>query len=241
MDSLGIQNIWLFVLAGWALNLTPGPDVFYMVSHALRAGVRAGAVAAAGITAGCFVHVAAATVGLSALIAASSVAFTALKWLGAAYLVYVGLQMLRAKAPAFAANAEARNSAANAPQAMAVNTTQSIANNDHMTLTLGSNSLKKVFLQGFWTNVLNPKVALFFLAFLPQFIHPDAAHPSLAFLALGVLFNLNAIPVNMGYVLLAAWVSQRVDVVQRSLHWLERVAGALFVGLGVKLALSTQD
>ena len=233
MDSLGIQNIWLFVLAGWALNLTPGPDVFYMVSHALRDGLRAGAVAAAGITAGCFVHVAAATVGLSALIAASGVAFTALKWLGAAYLVAVGWQMLRAKAPAFVAQDAAPNTT--------INTTNTIANNDHVTVTCAQKSLRKVFLQGFWTNALNPKVALFFLAFLPQFIRPDAAHPGLAFLALGVLFNLNAIPVNMGYVLLAAWVSKRVDVVQRSLHWLERVAGALFVGFGVKLALSAPD
>jgi threonine/homoserine/homoserine lactone efflux protein len=237
MDTLGIQNIWLFVLAGWALNLTPGPDVFYMVSHALRSGVRAGATAAAGITAGCFVHVAAATLGLSALIAASSVAFTALKWVGATYLVYVGVQMLRAKAPSFAV----QDAAQNVVHKTQVNTTQLIANNDHMAVTLASNFLKKVFLQGFWTNALNPKVALFFLAFLPQFIRPDVAHPSLAFLALGVLFNVNAIPINMGYVLLAAWVSKRVDVVQRSLHWLERVAGALFVGFGVKLAFSARD
>ncbi len=201
MDSLGIPNIWLFVLAG------------------------------------CFVHVAAATVGLSALIAASGVAFTALKWLGAAYLVVVGWQMLRAKAPAFVAQDAASNTTKNTTK----NTTNTIANNDHMTVTYAQKSLRKVFLQGFWTNALNPKVALFFLAFLPQFIRPDAAHPGLAFLALGVLFNLNAIPVNMGYVLLAAWVSKRVDVVQRSLHWLERVAGALFVGFGVKLALSAPD
>ena len=132
MDSLGIQNIWLFVLAGWALNLTPGPDVFYMVSHALRDGLRAGAVAAAGITAGCFVHVAAATVGLSALIAASGVAFTALKWVGAAYLVVVGWQMLRAKAPAFVAQDAAPNTTKN--------TTNTIANNDHMTATYAPKS-----------------------------------------------------------------------------------------------------
>jgi threonine/homoserine/homoserine lactone efflux protein len=149
--------------------------------------------------------------------------------------------MLRAKAPAFAVHDEARGAASDESQVTSINTTQSIANNDHLAMTLASNSLKKVFLQGFWTNALNPKVALFFLAFLPQFIRPDVAHPSLAFLALGVLFNLNAIPVNMGYVLLAAWVSKRVDVVQRSLHWLERVAGALFVGFGVKLAFSARD
>jgi RhtB (resistance to homoserine/threonine) family protein len=216
--DLGIQNIWLFILAGWALNLTPGPDVFYMVTHSLKSGWRAGTVAAAGITAGCFVHVAAATVGLSALIAASSTAFTVLKWVGAAYLVYVGWQML-----CFKANPSAMDSVA-APAIF------------HW--AGGQKDYIKIFKQGFLTNVLNPKVALFFLAFLPQFVSPASTHPSLAFLCLGVLFNLNAIPVNLGYVTLAAWVSQRTAAVQRGMHWLERAAGALFIGFGVKLALN---
>jgi RhtB (resistance to homoserine/threonine) family protein len=214
MNDLGIQNLWLFILAGWALNLTPGPDVFYMVTHALKSGWRAGVVAAAGITAGCFVHVAAATVGLSALITASATAFTVIKWIGAAYLVYVGWSMLTSKASA-------------------VNPLSGQAS--------PFNALpmyRKIFLQGFYTNVLNPKVALFFLAFLPQFISPAATQPWLAFLALGVLFNVNAIPVNIGYVLLATWVSQRATVLQRGMHWLELAAGALFIGFGVKLALS---
>ena len=218
MTDLGIHNLVLFVLAGWALNLTPGPDVFYMVTQALRNGWRAGTVAVAGICAGCLVHVTAATVGLSALVAASTTAFTVLKWVGAAYLVYVGFKMLTSKVN---------------PNAM-----NNIAACADSTLATDQLSYRKVFLQGFWTNTLNPKVALFFLAFLPQFISPSAAHPSLAFLFLGVLFIVNSIPINMGYVLLAAWVSQRAGVVQRSLHWLERVAGAVFIGFGVKLALS---
>ncbi len=216
--DLGIQNLWLFILAGWALNLTPGPDVFYMVTHAVKSGWRAGAVAAGGITAGCFVHVAAATVGLSALVSASATAFTVLKWVGATYLVYVGWQMLTSKAN---------------PKAMNV-----IAACAFYARALAQLDYKKVFLQGFYTNVLNPKVALFFLAFLPQFISPASAHPTLAFLFLGVLFNLNSIPVSLGYVSLAAWVSQRSGLVQRGLHWLERAAGALFIGFGVKLAQS---
>jgi RhtB (resistance to homoserine/threonine) family protein len=216
--DLGIQNIGLFILAGWALNLTPGPDVFYMVTHSLKSGWRAGAVAAAGITAGCFVHVAAATVGLSALIAASSTAFTVLKWVGAAYLMYVGWQMLSAKAH---------------PSAM-----DSVAAPAILQRASGQKHYVKIFKQGFLTNVLNPKVALFFLAFLPQFVSATSTHPSLAFLFLGVLFNLNAIPVNLGYVTLAAWVSQRTTALQRGMHWLERAAGALFMGFGIKLALS---
>ncbi len=219
MADLGIQNIGLFILAGWALNLTPGPDVFYMITHALKSGWRAGAVAAAGITAGCFVHVAAATVGLSAIITASATAFTVIKWIGAAYLVYVGWGMLTSKAPD--ANSLDHPLAASAQLEPSTQT-----------------NYRKIFMQGFYTNVLNPKVALFFLAFLPQFISPTAAQPWLAFLVLGVLFNVNAIPVNLGYVTLAAWVSQRATALQHGMHWLERAAGVLFIGFGIKLALS---
>ena len=165
LDHLGV-----FIAAGLLLNLTPGPDVLYIVSHALRAGARAGAVAALGITAGCFVHIVAAAVGVSALIAASATAFGLLKWLGAAYLLYMGLSMLRPCRPG---------------------NPVSIAENDLSTLGNGEKSLKRVFLQGFWTNALNPKVALFFLAFLPQFIAPQARDQTLAFLLLGLLFNFN--------------------------------------------------
>ncbi len=221
MADFGILNLPLFVLAGWVLNLTPGPDVFYMLTHALKSGWRAGAAAVAGICAGCLVHVTAGTVGLSALIAASATAFTVLKWVGAAYLVYVGFKMLTSKANP------------NAIQIVAARAYPALANRGF--------SYPKVFLQGFWTNVLNPKVALFFLAFLPQFISPAAAHPSLVFLFLGVLFIVNSIPIGMGYVLLAVWLSQRAGV-QRGLGnftlWLERVAGAVFIAFGVKLALS---
>jgi threonine/homoserine/homoserine lactone efflux protein len=224
MADLGIQHLTLFILAGWALNLTPGPDVFYMVTHALKGGWRAGTVAAAGIFAGCLVHVAAATVGLSALVASSATAFTILKMVGAAYLVYVGFKMFMSK-PSIAINLIADE---------AINTPATTKNDPHFS----KNNLKKVFLQGFWTNVLNPKVALFFLAFLPQFIAPNSAHPTLAFLTLGIVFNVSAIPINMGYVLLAAWLKQRASVVQRSMHWLERIAGAVFMVFGVKLALT---
>ena len=220
----GIDNLWLFVLAGLALNLTPGPDVFYIVTHGLKSGAKAGVVAAAGITAGCFVHIFAAAVGVSALIAASATAFTLLKWLGAAYLVYVGMGMLLAK------RKSNHKSIA----------TEFVANNDHFVLASQHIPLKKVFLQGFWTNALNPKVALFFLAFVPQFISPQAAHPSLAFLALGLLFNFNGFFVNAAYGLLAAWVAQRAGGLQRGMFWLEKAAGALFVSFGVKLALSSR-
>ena len=102
----------------------------------------------------------------------------------------------------------------------------------------GPAELKAVFFRGFATNALNPKVALFFLAFLPQFIGPAIEHKSLAFLLLGLLFNLNGLAVNIGWAVAAAWLSARVAIVRKSLHWLERAAGAMFLGFGLKLALA---
>ena len=203
--------------AGLLLNLTPGPDVLYIVTHALRSGARAGMVAALGITAGCFVHIFAAAVGVSALMAASATAFTVLKWAGAAYLVYVGLRLLLARG-----GSAMQLGAAGA----------------YSTGATGTNDLKNIFLRGFWTNVLNPKVALFFLAFVPQFIAPGVENKPLAFLLLGLLFNFNGLWVNLGWAVAAAWLARRAGVVQKSMHWLDRIAGALFVGFGIKLALT---
>ena len=202
-------QLLLFIVAGWLLNLTPGPDVLYIVSNSLRGGVRAGMVAALGIFAGCFVHVAIATVGLGALLAASAMAFTVVKFVGAAYLLWMGVRLLRASTPGWTPEA--------AP---------------------AEPDLRRVFRRGFLTNVLNPKVALFFLAFLPQFIAPDASHKTLAFLALGMLFSFNALPVTLGYAWLAAWAANRVQLVRRAMHWLDRAAGVLFIGFGLKLALT---
>jgi threonine/homoserine/homoserine lactone efflux protein len=211
------QSLLLFVLAGLLLNLTPGPDVLYIVSNALRSGARAGVVAALGITAGCFVHIFAAAVGVSALMAASATAFSVLKWAGAAYLVYVGVRLLVAKSPS-AMNLEAGH-------AQFAGAAARIA-------------LKAVFLRGFWTNALNPKVALFFLAFVPQFIAPSVENKPLAFLLLGLLFNFNGLWVNIGWAVAAAWLARRVDAVQRGMRTLDRIAGAMFITFGLKLALT---
>jgi len=98
--------------------------------------------------------------------------------------------------------------------------------------------LRSVFSRGFLTNTLNPKVALFFLAFVPQFIPHDAPHPSLSFLLLGLLFNFNGMWVNFGWAGAAAWMARRVGLVARGVRWLERVAGAIFIGFGIQLALA---
>ncbi len=206
------HSLLLFVAAGLLLNLTPGPDVLYIVTRSLRSGVRAGMVAGLGITAGCFVHITAAAVGVGALMQTSAALFTVLKWVGAAYLLWVGVRMLVSRMPK-----ENVLPIEGVPE---------------------RSSLRSVFLGGFWTNVLNPKVALFFLAFVPQFIVPETANKPLAFFLLGALFNFNAVFVNVGWAVLAGWTARHVGGVRRGMHWLERGAGALFIGFGIRLALA---
>ena len=109
---------------------------------------------------------------------------------------------------------------------------------DALPAGVGGAALRRIFVQGFWTKALNPKVALFFLALLPQFIRPDASDKTVTFLLLGLIFNVNALPINLGYGLAAAWMSARFAQVQRAMGWLERGAGALFVYFGLRLALA---
>jgi threonine/homoserine/homoserine lactone efflux protein len=204
---LGIHDFWLFLLAGLLLNITPGPDMALVMGRSLRDGARAGAVAALGIGAGAFVHIAAAALGLSVILSTSAFAFAIVKWVGAAYLVVIGLMLLLAR-PAEDASA-----------------------------TLKPASLRAVFAQGFLTNVLNPKVALFFLAFLPQFIDPAAPNKALAFIVLGLAFNVTGTAWNLA----VAWGAARMagfSAVKAVRLWLDRVLGALFLGLGIRLALS---
>ncbi|UYO54742.1 LysE family translocator [Rhodopseudomonas palustris] len=207
---LGIHDFWLFVASGLLLNVTPGPDTAYIVGRGLQFGWRGGAAAALGVGTGCLVHVAAAAAGLSALLMASTLAFSVLKWVGAAYLIWLGLRMLLSTPSDFTATAGV------AP-----------------TLSLGS-----VFRQGMLTNVLNPKVALFFLAFLPQFVAADASNKALAFLVLGLIFVVNG---TLYCLALAAFAARAADRLRRSgsvLQWINRGLGALFVALGIRVALA---
>lgn len=205
---LGIHDFWLFIVAGLLLNVTPGPDTLYVVGRGVQMGWRGGAVAALGISAGCLVHVFAAAVGLSALLAASSAAFTAVKLIGAAYLLYIGVRMLLARPPAPADTSE-----------------------------LPTLLLRQVFWQGALTNALNPKVALFFLAFLPQFV--DAASPGkgLAFVALGLVFIFNGTLWNLGMAAFAARAAGRIRRSDGALKWINRVLGGVFVALGIRVAM----
>ena len=205
---LGITDIWLFVMAGLLLNITPGPDMAYIMGRSARLGVRAGAVAALGITTGCWVHITAAALGLSAILATSAEAFFILKLVGAAYLVWVGISLLR-RAGAGSAATENGNAAI---------------------------SLRAIFLQGFLTNALNPKVALFFLAFLPQFISAGAPSKTLAFIVLGLIFCTTGTLVCLAVAWFTARASAALSAGSAVRTWIERALGGLFVLLGVRLA-----
>jgi threonine/homoserine/homoserine lactone efflux protein len=215
---MGVEHLGWFLAAGLLLNLTPGPAVLFVVTTSMRHGVRGGLWAAVGIAAGCFAHIAAAALGVSALLSASTSAFMVLKWVGAIYLMWTGLRLLMPRS-----DQPAPGQRVGPAQGRAVG---------------GScpTDWKSIFARGFCTNALNPKVALFFLAFVPQFITPGAPQHALAFLALGGLFNLNGLWVNAGWAFAAAWMSRHSRAVRNGLHALERTAGALFVTFGLKLA-----
>ena len=208
----GTHDFLLFVVAGLLLNITPGPDMLYIIGRSTAQGVRGGAAAALGIGAGCVVHIVAAALGLSAVLAASATAFTILQYIGATYLVYVGVSLLLSS----------RRPPESAPAA-----------------ALPPATLNQVFMQGFLTNVLNPKVALFFLAFLPQFIDHDAPSKPLALLFLGAVFNVNGTLWN----LFVAWSAARIAAsVQSSrlVAWFNRCIGGFFIYLGIRLAFARQ-
>jgi RhtB (resistance to homoserine/threonine) family protein len=214
---LGISHFPLFVAAVFLLNITPGPDTAYIVGRSVAQGRRAGLVSALGISAGCCVHAVASAVGLTALLAASATAFTIIKFVGAIYLVYLGVRLIMAR-PAPEAAPGPVSAASAAPVA-------------------GSEkSLRALFRQGFWTNVLNPKVVLFFVSFFPQFVAPASDHRVLAFLALGMVFILMSTVWNSFVAWIAGSVTRRFSGKPRVKKILDRLVGTAFVGLGVKLA-----
>jgi threonine/homoserine/homoserine lactone efflux protein len=208
----GTHDLALFVVSGLLLNITPGADTLYIVSRSAASGAKAGAVAALGIAAGCVVHMFAAALGLSAILAASATAFLVVKLAGAAYLVYLGVSMFRSGAPRPAASLPPA-----APPAA---------------------PLPRIFAQGVLTNVLNPKVALFFLAFLPQFIDSGTPDKVTAFLFLGLVFNINGTLWILLVARVAATAGRRVRLAGRWARWMQRAVGGAFIALGVKLALS---
>jgi threonine/homoserine/homoserine lactone efflux protein len=207
---LGIHDLWLFVLSGLVLNITPGPDTAYIVGRSAQLGWRGGAAAALGISAGCLVHVFGCAIGLSALLAASAAPFTAVKWAGAAYLCFIGIKMLLAR------------------ESTPV---------DASPVGVDAMKLSKVFWQGALTNVLNPKVALFFLAFLPQFVEEAAPHKALAFIALGAIFICNGTLWCLGVAAVSARTARRFRQSGAATRWINRALGSMFVYLGARMAM----
>lgn len=217
---LGIVSFPLFALSVLALNATPGPDTAFIVGRSVTAGRTAGMVSALGISAGCCVHLSATVLGLTAILAASAQAFTVIKWIGAAYLVYLGVRMLFARRPKPSTDAAVGPVAATTEAGAAEPT-----------------RLGRVFVQGIWTNLLNPKVVLFFVAFFPQFVAPDAAHKTGAFLVLGAVFIGISTISNCIVAFVAGTLSRRLGASPRAKTLIDRIVGGAFVGLGVRLAL----
>jgi threonine/homoserine/homoserine lactone efflux protein len=203
----GIHHFGLFVVAGILLNLTPGPDTVYILGRSIAQGRGAGIASALGISAGSIFHTTAAALGLSAILANSAIAFGAIRLLGGAYLIFLGVKMIL---------------------------------NRERELSLPSNFRRRTkaaaFRQGVLTNVLNPKVGLFFLAFLPQFIDPSSEMKVLAFLALGFTFVATGTTWCLIVACFASSFSERLRTNETIGLWLSRAAGALFVLLGLRLA-----
>lgn len=226
MEDFGIRHFGAFVAAGVLLNLTPGPDLLYAITRAGAQGPRAGWAAALGTSAGCLVHVVLGALGVAALLAASASALALLKLVGAAWLAWLGLRMLLAPAQAPAPVTRTRGEDG------------TVARHPR---------LADVFREAALINMLNPKVALFFLAFVPQFVAPQAARPGLAFAVLGAVFVFNGTLVTGAVGMAAATAATRLRARAGSASWsramvrigawLPRAIGALFVALGLKLAV----
>jgi threonine/homoserine/homoserine lactone efflux protein len=205
---ISLHNYLLFVLAAVALILVPGPDMLYMLGRCVAQGRRAGILSAIGFNLGGYVHITAAVLGLSAILAASATAFTVVKWVGAAYLVYLGISTLwRKQGPL---------------------TVEAVA---------GGVRGRTILWQAFLSDVLNPKVALFFLALLPQFVDKDAPHPALQILLLGLTVSVIALPTNILIVCCADRITGSFRRNASVSLWLRKGLGVLFIALGLRIAV----
>jgi threonine/homoserine/homoserine lactone efflux protein len=204
---LGTQNLSTFILASFLLWITPGTDTMYILARSITQGRRAGLVSTCGISSGILVHTVFAAFGLSAVLATSALAFTLIKVMGAAYLIYLGLEVLLKKSQSIT------------PQVSAMSGWQ-------------------IYRQGIVTNLFNPKIAIFFLAFLPQFVDPTAGLGALPFLLLGLFFVTGG---TAWCLMIAAFAAKATSTVRRNeqiSRWLERVTGCLYIGLGLNLLSS---
>ncbi len=198
----------VFVLAVLVICITPGPDMIYILTHGISQGTRAGLLAALGMSAGMACHTLAVALGLAALIGSSHLAFEVLRYAGAAYLLYMAWQALR--------------------------------DTSETRLTDGQETVSPatVFRRATITNLLNPKIVLFYLAFLPQFVTASAGHAGLQLLILGLTFTVLGLLIDSLIALLSGQIGERLRKRPRSGSWLNRLAGVVFLGLAAKLALA---
>lgn len=209
---LDINNFSLFAISVFLLSITPGPDMAYVVGQSIANGRRAGVISAAGVALGSCTHALASVIGLTALIAASPFLFTVVKYAGAAYLVYLGISLIRNSFKKKQAGGE---------QPEIKKSTQ----------------LHELLSKGFITTLTNPKVLLFFISFFPQFVAPGSEHYTASLLVLGVAYAVVAFLTDATFAILAgsaAGAFTRNEALQKVL---DRVVGAVFIGLGIRLAL----
>lgn len=202
-------NLALFVTAAVVLLIIPGPAVLYIVARSIAQGRKAGLVSDIGIHSATLIHVAAAALGLSALLASSAIAFSVVKYAGAAYLIWLGLKKL------FGRNEEADPD-----------------------MKLQPHSYRRLFRDGFIVNLLNPKTALFFLAFLPQFVEVERGHVAMQIAFLGLVFTLLGFISDGCYALAAGALGDRLRQSRAYLRFERYVSGVLFIGLGVSAAFA---
>ena len=205
-----LESYLLFVAGSVLLVVTPGPDMAYLLARCVAQGRKAGIVAALGFNVGGYLHLTAALLGLSAMLAASPRAFTAVKWLGAGYLIYLGVRAVIATRPEAVVGA---------------------VEHDHR-------RLRVIFWQAFLSDALNPKVGVFFLAFLPQFVDRDGDGRTVQMLLLGVTVCMIALAINIPLVFVATRVTERLRRSGTLAHRLTQLMGAVFIVLGLRVALT---
>lgn len=210
----GIENYLGFILAAILLNLTPGTDSMYIITRSMAQGQTAGFYSVLGITSGILVHTLLASLGLSVLLANSPTAFMIVKYIGASYLCYLGFKMLTSKQQPLIADS---------------------LSEDEQLATAKSTNHWQIYKQGVLTNVFNPKVALFFLAFFPQFIDSSYAHGMLSFLILGLTFATTGFIWCSCLALLASLLSKNLRENPSIEVVLNKISGVVFIGLGIKL------
>lgn len=202
----GIENYSIFIISSIILSVTPGSDTFYVLGNSISSGRKVGVMSALGTSTGCILHTVMAALGLSAILAKSAIAFNIVKYLGAVYLIFLGIRTLMSKTSLLAK--ENKNE---------------------------KKSIRQIFIQGAMIDVLNPKVALFFLAFLPQFINPNTSYGIIPFLLLGFTYIIVATIWCIMLAIFSSSISRKISEIKGMHGFVNKFTGIIFIGLGLNL------